>query len=346
MRLTPWMLTVAVFGIICTLAAGYFMKLAFNPIQTTEPQRERRTLPMAVSEIAAGTVITRAHLGNGPWDRSQQLEPDTLINIDTIVNRIAREKIEPAKPLRGSMFYPIGDFPEIEVADDKRAVVVQVSPTTAVLNSKLKPGQFVDVQLTVQNLNVSPNIQPQNPAFGRNSTTMSDAMTATLFKGVKVISVNRGSTSTTLQNAQANANSVTLELDEEQARIALLAQKRGDIDLIYSKAGPGEGGIAIDASEEDRVFFLEILGLRSPSLKQPFRAEHYRGSGFSDAYFQDGERTDEAGQRGQQPLAPGPGRAPAPAPVGDPAGGNGSVENGSRTEDSAPAALQAERSVY
>lgn len=337
MRLTPWMLTVAVFGIICTLAAGYFMKMAFNPAQTAEPQRERRTLPMAVSEIAAGTVITRAHLGNGPWDRALQLEPDTLINIDTIVGRITRDRIEPAKPLRGAMFYPIGDFPEIDVAEDMRAVVVQVSSTTAVLNSKLKPGQFVDVQLTVQNLNVSPNIQPQNPVFGRNSATMADAMTATLFKGVKVISVNRGSTSTTLQNAQAGANSVTLELNEEQARIALLAQKRGDIDLIYSKSGPGEGGIAIDSSEEDRVFFLEILGLRSPSLKEPFRSEHYRGSGFSDAYFQDGERSEERGRRGQQP------QMSTPQGSGDP---NGSVDTGSSPGDRSPAALQSEPSIY
>jgi hypothetical protein len=169
---------------------------------------------------------------------------------------------------------------------------------------------------------------------------MSDAMTATLFKGVKVISVNRGGTSTTLQNAQAGANSVTLELDEEQARIALLAQKRGDIDLIYSKAGPGEGGIAIDSSEEDRVFFLEILGLRSPTLKQPFRSEHYRGSGFSDAYFQDGERADEQGQRGPRGQQP---QIPANQGSGDP---NGAVDVGSDSPDRTPAAQQSESPIY
>lgn len=322
MRLTPWMLTVAVFGIICTLAAGYFMKLAYNPTTVEEPTRERRTLPMAVSEIAPGTVITRAHLGNGPWDRSSPLEPDTLVNIDTIVGRITRDVITPAQPLRGSMFYPIGDFPEIDVADGKRAVVVQVSPTTAVLNSKLKPGQFVDVQLTVENLNVSPNIQPQPGGLGRNPMTMADAMTATLFKGVRIITVNKGGASTTLQNAQANANSVTLELDEDQARICLLAQKRGEIDLIYSKAGPGEGGINIESSEEDRVFFLEILGLRSPSLKEPFHTEHYRGSGYSDAWFDEGVRTDDVrGRQQPQPMPTDNGPIQAPSrsnPAGTP----------------------------
>ena len=320
MRLTPWMLTVAVFGIICTLAAGYFMKLAYNPTPVVEPTRERRTLPMAVSEIAPGTVITRAHLGNGPWDRSQPLEPDTLVNLDTIVGRITRDTITAAQPLRGSMFYPIGDFPEIDVAEGKRAVVVQVSPTTAVLNSKLKPGQFVDVQLTVENLNVSPNIQPQTTGLARNSVTMADAMTATLFKGVRVITINKGGASTTLQNAQVNANSVTLELDEDQARICLLAQKRGEIDLIYSKAGPGQGGIDIESSEQDRVFFLEILGLRSPSLKQPFRTEHYRGPGYSDAYFDDGVRTDDSrGRQQQQQVLPADDSSPPPAPRTNPA---------------------------
>lgn len=313
MRLTPWMLTVAVFGIICTLAAGYFMKLAYSPSTVVEPTRDRRTLPMAVSEIAPGTVITRAHLGNGPWDRSLPLEPDTLVNIDTIVGRITRDAVTPAQPLRGSMFYPIGDFPELDVADGKRAVVVQVSPTTSVLNSKLKPGQFVDVQLTVENLSVSPNMMPQPSGGGRNSASMADAMTATLFKGVRIITVNKGGASTALQNAQANANSVTLELDEQQARVCLLAQKRGEIDLIYSNAGPGEGGIDIESSEEDRVFFLEILGLRSPSLKQPFRTEQYRGSGFSDAYFDEGTRTEDVPRR--QPLLPAPADdAPTAAP--------------------------------
>lgn len=308
MKLTPWMLTVATFTIVSTLAMGYLLKLAFGRPIVEEPQRTTRTLPMALSDIEPGTVITRAHLGNGPWDRKLPLQPDTLTNLDSILNRIAKEKITAATPLRGSMFYSPGDFPELEVEDGKRAVVVQVSPTTAALNLKLKPGQFVDVEMTVDDVDLSSPSRRRNSSNRRTGNTSSDAMTATLFKGVKVLAINRASGSSNLQTAASNAQSVTLELDEEQSRIALLAQKKGEIDLIYSNSGPGTGGITIEAREEDRIFFLEILGLRIPEEKKPFEVEHYRGQSFSNSFFEDGQRVD-GGDRGgsSTPISPGGG---------------------------------------
>ena len=155
MKITPWMLTIATFAVVCTLASGYFLKVVFARPEMRESARTTRTIPMLQSDVEPGTTITRAHLGLGPWDRSKSLEPDTILNSDTIVNRIAKEKISAATPLRGSMFYAPGDFPELEVEDGKRAVVVRVSPTTAALNAKLKPGQYVDVQLTVDEADVS-----------------------------------------------------------------------------------------------------------------------------------------------------------------------------------------------
>lgn len=308
MKLTPWMLTVATFTIVSTLAMGYLLKLAFGREPAPEPQRASRTLPMAVSGIEPGTVITRAHLGNGPWDRTQKLEPDTLTNIDTIVGRIAKAQIASATPLTGSMFYALGDFPEIEVEDGKRAVVVQVSPTTAALNMKLKKGQYVDVELTVDNVDLSSPSRRRNSNNRRPNMSSSDAMTATLFKGVKVLEINKSPINSSIQNAASPSQSVTLELDEEQSRIALLAQKKGEIDLIYSNNGPGTGGISIEAREEDRIFFMEILGLRLQEEKQPFEAEHYRGQSFSNTFFEDGRRlnTGTSGGSGNR-LSPGGG---------------------------------------
>ncbi|MBL8810843.1 MAG: Flp pilus assembly protein CpaB [Planctomycetaceae bacterium] len=294
MKLTPWMLTVAAFVIIAALAIGFFIKKAFAREVVEVPKPEARTLPMAITEIEPGTQITRAHIGNGPWDRALELAPDTMVSLDSVIGRIAKEKITAATPLRGSMFYAPGDFPGITVSEGKKAVVVRISETTAVLNRKLKTGQFVDVQLTVDGITggggtsrlQSTGGSVRGPAAGG----LNNAMTATLFKGVKVIGVNHGYITASLQSTDASSESVTLELDEEQARIALLAQKKGEIDLVFSQSGPGNGGIEIEASEQDKIFFQEILGLKQTPEKKPFKTEHFRGTGFSSNYFEDGER--------------------------------------------------------
>lgn len=309
MKITPWMLTIATFAVVCTLASGYFLKVVFARPEMRESARTTRTIPMLQSDVEPGTTITRAHLGLGPWDRSKSLEPDTILNSDTIVNRIAKEKISAATPLRGSMFYAPGDFPELEVEDGKRAVVVRVSPTTAALNAKLKPGQYVDVQLTVDEADVSAAARRRAGLDPRNDTLSGDAMTATLFRGVKVIQVNRAS-----GGSRSAGQSVTLELDEEQSRIALLAQKKGEVDLIYSNSGPGQGGISIEASEDDRIFFMEILGLKSMAREEnkPFRTEQYRGSSFNSGYFQDGARLGNPS--GQRPAPTAPNSTPIRGP--------------------------------
>ena len=303
MKLTPWMLTVAAFVIISALAIGFFIKKAFAREVVETPRPEARTLPMAITEIEPGTQITRAHVGNGPWDRSLELAPDTMLSMDSVVGRIAKEKITAVTPLRGSMFYAPGDHPGITVSEGKKAVVVRISETTAVLNRKLKTGQFVDVQLTVDGINgggASTRLQSTGGSVrGPSAYNTNNAMTATLFKGVKVIGINHGYTTASLQSSDASSESVTLELDEEQARIALLAQKKGEIDLVFSQSGPGSGGIEIEASEQDKIFFQEILGLKETPEKKPFKTEHFRGTGFSNSYFEDGARVGGFGGDGQ-----------------------------------------------
>ena len=77
MKLTPWMLTVAAFVIIAALVIGFFIKKAFAREVVEAPKPEARTLPMAISEIEPGTQITRAHIGNGPWEACQHLSVPT-----------------------------------------------------------------------------------------------------------------------------------------------------------------------------------------------------------------------------------------------------------------------------
>ncbi|HRA86859.1 MAG TPA: hypothetical protein PK992_02280, partial [Planctomycetaceae bacterium] len=65
MKLTPWMLTVAAFAIICLLATLFVFKKLWATEVVVAPKPESRTLPMAITEIEPGTVITMKHIGNG-----------------------------------------------------------------------------------------------------------------------------------------------------------------------------------------------------------------------------------------------------------------------------------------
>jgi Flp pilus assembly protein CpaB len=255
---------------------------------------------MAITDLEPGTLITAKHIGNGPWPRGAELAPDTMTTSEAVIGRITRERITAAQPLRGSMFYAPGDLPDLDIADGKRAVTIRVSDTTAVLNQKLKPGQYVDVQLTVDGMGGDrTRLQSTGGSRGPGrGTSFNNAMTATLFKGVRLVSMNRNAVYNTTSLQGSESGSVTLELSEDQSRIALLAQQKGQIDLVYNPNGPGTGGIEIK-TEKDRVTLYELLGLQEEAEQpKPFRAEHYRGIGHSTSYFEDGERVDGMGNDG------------------------------------------------
>jgi pilus assembly protein CpaB len=283
-KLTPWMLTVASFLIIALLAVGFLFKRLMAREEVVAAKDEPRLLPMAVSDIEPGTLITRAHVGNGPWgDKEKKLEPDTLLSLDGVVGRIAKERISAAQPLRGSQFYAPGDHPDLKVGENMRAVTIDVGEDTAMVNGLIKPGQFVDVHMTTA--------RPVTTSRQQRNFSIEDSMTLTLFEGVRVIAINRSYSTTTVDRG----HNVTLELDEEQARIALLANQKGSLALTFNPDGSGSGGIHVD-SEEDRVTLYEVLGITpEPEKQKPFMTEHYRNGRHGNMYFEDGHRVQYSG---------------------------------------------------
>ena len=89
---------------------------------------------------------------------------------------------------------------------------------------------------------------------------------------------------------------MTLELDENQTLIMLLAQEKGQIALTYNPTGAGTGGINVK-TENDRITMEQLLGMTDePAEKKPFKTEHYRGGGrSSSSYWRDGERIEYQG---------------------------------------------------
>jgi len=288
-KLTPWMLTVAAFAVICLLAVTFFFKKLWATEVVQAPPVPVRTMPMAITEVEPGTVITMKHIGNGPVGSDEKLAPDTIMNLDSLVGRIAKVRIPSAVPLQGSMFYAIGDYPGLTIEEGKRGVTINVDDATAILSGMIKAGQYVDVHMTTDT-SAGNRLQSN----GGSDASARTGMTTTLFKGVKVVSMNRGGASSALQGSGTSDN-VTLELDEKQALYMLLAQQKGQIALTYNPAGAGPGGVNVK-TESDRVTMEQLLGLTDePAEKKPFKTEHYRGAGHSDSFWRDGERIDYQG---------------------------------------------------
>lgn len=254
-RLTPAALTLVMFGVIGLLVAAYIAK---NLLAIEEQKAEiaSRNIPMAIAEIAPGTVITENHLGQGPFP-VDKLDRDTLLVNRVVVGRVAKETIKAAQPIRANQLYQPGELPPLEVAPGMRAVSVQVGDGVAMVDGMIKPNQFVDVLFTYQ---------------GSSDDHVQGGVTMRLFEGVRIIAINR---SLTQSRVDRSSNRVTLELTEPQANVLVLAKDRGAITLTFNPNGRGSGGLSL--SNAERVTLHEILGLRRAEPEaEPFVTEVFR----------------------------------------------------------------------
>ena len=262
-RLTPATLTLAMFGIVGVLIVGYVAKtmLASQPKPPAPPAQ--RDMPMAVADIAPGTVITENHLGMGKY-RRDQLTSDMLLANRVIVGRVAKEPIKAATPIKTNQLYQPGELPPLDVADGMRAVSVAVGDGVAMVDGMIKPGQYVDILFTAQ-----------GSGSAASDATFQGGLTMRLFEGVKILAINRNFTQ---GRVDRGSNHVTLELTQAQANIVILASDRGKLTLTYNPSNAvGDGGLAL--SNAERVTLYEILGLKKQDpAKEPFQTEIFRGN--------------------------------------------------------------------
>lgn len=303
--LTPAMLTVLLLLVVAGLVVAYVVKnlFAVEPVAAPAP----RNYPMAVADLEPGTVITAAHLAQGPYAGPPQ---KTFARADSIlIGRVVREKIVAATPIDTTKLYPPGEYPPVEVAVGMRAVSLEVGSGAAIVDGLVRAGEYIDVHFTPS---------------GYNDNRFRGGLTMTLFKGVKVLAVNR--VRSVGAGRAGGFNTVTLELTPEQSNILLLAKGKGELNLTYTPDGPGNGGVAL--ADDDRAFLEEILGLAPPpEPKKPFVTEHYRGAGRGVMAFND-DGTLWGGDFGGDSYGYGgygTGTRPAPRQVGghEPSGPGG-----------------------
>ncbi|MCA9088163.1 MAG: Flp pilus assembly protein CpaB [Planctomycetaceae bacterium] len=267
-RLSPAMLTMLMLGAIGLLVAMYFgKKLLFAKVEV--PQERIENVPMALSDLKAGTKITDAHIATGR-SLASKLTRDTVRTSRIVVGRVVKNDIKAAEPISTFDLYPAGEGPPPEVSPGMRAITLNL-PAPMV-----RPGGYVDIHFT-------PSQMPDQALTG--------GTTLTLLKGVKVLEVD-GNRNSGLSTNGDNAR-VSLEVSVEQANILLLVKDKGELNLIYTPDGAGDGLVSL--SDEDRATLDEILGLKKPDREEeakPFVTEVYSGAGRRLQQFRDGKRAD------------------------------------------------------
>ena len=277
-KISPAFLTLTMLGVVGMLVTLYFAKqmLATEAVVREDPVMQ---IPMALTDLAPGTLITEAHLGLGRA-LEDEISPNTVIKERVLVGRIVKEPIAAAEPISTVALYAPNEGPPLDIESGMRAVTLSVGDASNGMARLLKVGQYVDVHFTPADL----------PEFDQ-----SGGLIMTLFKGVKVLALNgvhSGNSST--RRTQA---SVTLELSPSQANIVLLAKDRGVLNLAYTPDGKGTGTIAV--STENRATLDQILGLAPPEEKPAapketaFVTETFAGGSRGMHSFVDGRRTDQ-----------------------------------------------------
>lgn len=268
--LTPAKVTLLMFGVFGILIAAYIGKRLLAGKEETPPVATRN-IPMAISALEPGTLVTEEHLGLGPI-AIKNLKPEMMTSNRVIVGRIVKDRIAAATPISTGQLYPAGETPPIKVEPGMRAISVPLESSVDLVDGLIKPGEYVDVHMTPTGLN--------------SDKRLNGGMTLTLFKGVRVNAING---SYTQNNSSRRGTNVTLELTPEQANIMILARERGDITMSYTPEGKGNGGVAV--SSADKATLYEILGLKTPEKPKveeppkPFVVEGYYGSSRSVNQF-------------------------------------------------------------
>ena len=271
-RLTPAALTMLMLVVVGLLVAGYVAKTLLARDEAP-PEDPIVTIPMALADLEPGTVITEGHIALGRM-RDSQMTPETIRSDRVVVGRVVRQPIKAARAILTTDLYPPGEFPPLELGANMRAVSIALNDGTSSVDGLIRPKEYVDVHFT--------------PASYRDQER-TGGLTMTLFKGVKVLAVNR---STTGGGSSRGENVVTLELTEEQANIIILARDKGELTLTYTPEGKGDGGVAV--SRSDRATLDEILGLEPiPEAERPFASEIFYGSGRTVLQFERGRRVDD-----------------------------------------------------
>ena len=263
-RLTPATLTFGVMAIMGLLVSAYVVRTLLARDEKA-PEVLTRNMPTPVADIPIGTEITAKHLGTAPALVSS-LTPDMLANNSVIVGRVVKEPLKKAVPIRANQLYSPGERPPLKLAAGMKALTLSLTSNTAIVDGLIKPGDYCDVQFTV---NIG-SFRDDRLPYGYQLT---------LFKGIKVLAINRN---TVQQDPEAAGNTVTLQVRPGQANALLLAEKNGTLNLTYTTSSK-PGGVEVSDADDDRLTLEKLLNVppkppvpEPPKPPEPYTIDQYR----------------------------------------------------------------------
>lgn len=282
-RLTPARLTMLLLLMVAVLVGVFVWRRFFTEAAAPPPVAERprlRTVPMALTDLLPGTVITSQHVGMGPFDTSK-LERDMFLTNRGIIGRVVKEKIAAAEPMRSTQLYAPNELPDLKLADGMVAYSIPIENRVQMVDGMIKPGNFIDV------------LWFRDTRSFRNNVVERDGSTAQmLMKGVKILAINRN---TAAVNSTARNNTVTLQVTSGQAMQLKLALESGSLQFLYTPIGNGGGVDPLQAKmDDDQLSMRELLGLKTGEPPKPYHIEHFRshGRGVIDSFDENGLRRD------------------------------------------------------
>lgn len=234
--------------------AGMIGLFVVKRLMAVEPPPKRaltRTIPLALGDLQPGTLIKSEHIGMGPWP-TEFVKDDMILSKEGLIGRIVKTPITRANPFRGRDLYAFGELPPLVVTDGYQAMTIRAANNTAILDGLIKPGNHVDIHFTLSALATDPRV------------TKLGGMTMTLFRGVRVLALNRDFVQAPLHTTQ---NSVTVEIPEKDANILLLASGKGELSLSFTRGNEGVATVAV--SDADRATLEEILNLPPEPKPEP-----------------------------------------------------------------------------
>lgn len=269
--LTPAKMVMFVFVAIGMLITFYLVKTL--TAKEPPPRMTMRTVPLTLSELEPGTMITDMHVGLGPVP-NELVTGDSLLTVEGIVGRVVKKKIPVTELIRGSDLYPIGQTIPLKTQEGFTAMSLALADTPSMVEGLFKPEDYLDIYYT-------PNVQGGDARYQRTG-----GMTIKLFKGVQVIAINR---SYVQKDLEASRNSVTVAVRNEDAALLRLASTTGT--LSFSATNNQSAEATVHVKDPDRPTVEEILQLppipEEPKPPEPDRYTTYiwkRSSGSRQGF--------------------------------------------------------------
>ena len=222
-RLTPGIMTVAVFALLAGLAGAYVVRHHLSP-QTLLPNRPASVaapesvfvVPVALTDLEKDRELSINDMAilrftSDELAKSQFAGQTYLPNTQQIQGRRLKSPLKKGEAFAPDSFYPFGDTPGIleRLQAGYRGVTIPVQNIGAV-HGFARPGSFVDVLFR------------SSPAERRTEVTL------TLIERVEVLALDQD---TMQPGSSSQVGSVTLAVTPQQAKILKVVEGRGELSL-------------------------------------------------------------------------------------------------------------------